>query len=174
MNKVYIGVDPGKDGFVSILTNNDWKHYDIPKIGKLVNINELKKIFEDIKISNIDNKVIIGMEDVHAIYGSSSSATFSFGYVCGLLEGLIVANNFSYIKIQPKKWQKEMWQGIPIQKKLSSTGKTYINDTKLMSKMACQRLFPELDLRRNERCRTPDDNKIDSILIAEYLRRNNF
>lgn len=34
-----------------------------------------------------------------------------------------------------------------------------------------QQMFPELDLRRNERCRVADDNKAESVLLAVYARR---
>lgn len=176
MSKIYVGIDPGVNGFCTIYDGKNFSHWEIPKIGKFVDINELNKKIRGIsmtaELSGID--VIVGMEDLHAIYGSSASSTFSFGYICGLIEGLVVANNLPLIKIKPKEWQRVLWQGIPVQKKPSSTGRTLVNDTKKMSLMAAKRLFPEMDLRRNERCKVPDDNKVDSILIAEYLKRGNY
>lgn len=174
MRKIYCGVDIGNSGFITTLDDDKWSHYEMPKIGKFVDVNALNKIFEE--LSSIrrfhECTIIVGAEDLHAIFGSSSKSTFSFGYICGVTEGLIVANRLPFTKIKPKEWQKVMWQGIPIQKKPSSTGRTFVNDTKLMSLMAAKRLFPEMDFRRNERCKVPDDNKVDSILITEYLRRN--
>ena len=43
---------------------------------------------------------------------------------------------------------------------------------KVMSILAAQRLFPNHDLRRTEACKKPDDNLVDSLLIAEYGRRH--
>jgi len=46
-------------------------------------------------------------------------------------------------------------------------------DTKATSINAARRLFPEVDLRKSERSKKPDDNKVDSMLMAEYARRRN-
>lgn len=116
-------------------------------------------------------KIHCVIEDVHAKFGSSAKATFSFGYVCGATEAMLIAHDIPYTKVNPKKWQKEMWEGIPVQKKPSSSGKTMVNDTKLMSLMAAKRLFPEVDLRASNRSKIPHDGKVDSLLLAEYCRR---
>lgn len=172
MNKVYCGIDPGMSGAISLYDPNRdlWFHWEMPKIGKFVDTNELNNIFKSIREDY--NDIIVGQENVHALYNSSSSSTWNFGFVCGLIEGLIVANGLPLIKIQPKKWQKFMWEGVPMMKKPSSTGKTNVTDTKGMSLMAAKRLYPNMDFRRNERCKVPDDNKVDSILITTYLKRN--
>lgn len=52
-----------------------------------------------------------------------------------------------------------------VRRKEVNTKKTSIN--------AAQRLFPNIDFRKNGRCRNIDDNKVDSLLIAEYGRRMN-
>lgn len=56
-------------------------------------------------------------------------------------------------------------KGKPTKKKEVNTKKTSMN--------AAKRIFPNVDFRKNERCKKPDDNKIDSLLIAEYARRKN-
>jgi hypothetical protein len=177
MNKdIYIGIDPGKSGFICmyIADTQQFRFYEIPKIGKFIDVNGVNKIFRSIAILQDihDLTVHCVTEDVHALFGASSGATFSFGYVVGLIEMAIVAHNIPYTKVQPKKWQAMMWAGIPVQKKLSSTGKTFVNDTKLMSKMAAKRLFPTIDLRRTEKCKNDDDNKIDALLLCSYAIRN--
>ena len=156
-----IGIDPGKSGFITCFSDS-FTHYAIPKIGDEVDLSELNKIF-----ASFPKDSFAVIEDVHAIYGSSAGATFEFGWVTGILEALLVAHSISFQKITPKVWQKAMLAGIPLIKKAGK--KT--NNVKLMSEMACKRLFPDLDLRRNDRCTKLDDNKIDSILICEYARR---
>lgn len=165
---VNIGIDPGKDGFITVMIGEEFIFSPIPLIGKFLDIHELTRILSE--FSSLPDVHCI-FEDVHAKYGSSAKATFSFGFVCGATEACIIASGIPFTKVQPKKWQEEMWQGIPIQKKQSSTGKTMVNDTKLMSLMACKRLFPNLDLTANSRCRVPHDGKVDSILLAEYGKR---
>jgi hypothetical protein len=176
MLKAYMGIDPGKDGFITVLITGvgdkiELVFHKIPLIGKEVDLNELNRVIKIIgeQFAGCLHCVI---EDVHAKYGSSAGATFSFGYVCGATEAIIMANNIPHTKVQPKKWQKDMWEGVPVQKKPSSTGKTLVNDTKLMSLMAVKRLFPEIDLRATDRSRKPHDGKVDSLLLAEYGRRN--
>jgi hypothetical protein len=164
------GIDVGKDGFISIKIDDNIFCYPIPLIGKEIDVNKLNKVFERIK-----NEIAIVGADIHffleyaqAIYGSSASATFTFGRVYGYLEAFLVANHIPYTIVKPRKWQSFCWEGIPIQKKPSKSGKTMVNDTKKMSLMAIKRLMPDMDLRANERCKIPHDGKVDSLLIMYY------
>lgn len=172
-NKMYIGIDPGKKGFICTISVDLIYFEPIPLIGKEVDLNELSNVIRNIKgiAESYQMKIHCVIEDVHAKFGSSAKATFSFGYVCGATEAMLIAHDIPYTKVNPKKWQKEMWEGIPVQKKPSSSGKTMVNDTKLMSLMAAKRLFPEVDLRASNRSKIPHDGKVDSLLLAEYCRR---
>jgi hypothetical protein len=136
-------------------------------------VNALYKIFYGIaSVLTADETIHAAYEDIHSIFGASAKSTFAFGYVAGLIEMALVASSIPYTKVAPKTWQKQMWQGVPIQTNPSSTGKTQVNDTKSFSLVAAKRLFPNMDFRRNDRCKVADDNKVDSVLIAEYCRRN--
>jgi hypothetical protein len=165
--KTYIGIDPGKTGFICEIKGKYIIFYPIPKIGTHVDLLELSKILEGFK--DMDCHCVI--EDVHAIYGSSAKATFEFGRIVGNLETFLIAYRIPHTKVTPKKWQKELWEGVPVQKKLSSSKKTKVTDTKKMSEMAAKRLFPNIDLRKSTRAKNVDDNKVDSLLLAEYCKR---
>lgn len=171
MGRAYIGIDPGKKGAIAIIDNVDGKSeiltIAIPLIGKDYDVKRLSEMLRQLSSKNC----YCVMEDVHAVYGSSASSTFEFGYGVGLIEGILVANNIPYSKIAPKKWQKTMWEGVSLQQKPSSTGKTMKTDTKCMSLIAVQRIFPNVDLRENERCKKPHDGIVDALLICEYGRR---
>ena len=56
-------------------------------------------------------------------------------------------------------------KGKKVSKKDVNTKQTSINCAK--------RLFPTLDFRKNEKCKKIDDNKVDSVLMAEFARRKN-
>ena len=171
--KTYIGIDPGVNGYIAAYIDGDDPYIEthaIPRVGKSLDINELNKIIRF--LSSIGDSTYCVIEDVHAIFGSAASATFSFGYICGVKEALLVANNISYSKVAPKKWQKDMWEGIPKQTKLSKSGKKVMTDTKAMSLLACKRIFPDIDLRDTTRCSKPHDGKVDALLIMDYARRN--
>ena len=169
MNKISIGIDPGKDGFICLYMPKDDEFIfkEVPKIGKEVNLQALNGVFNTIE--GLDCHCVI--EDVHSVYGSSAKGTFEFGKIVGQLEAFLVAYKIPYTKVQPKKWQKEMWEGVPLQRVPSSTGKTIKTDTKKMSLLAANRLFPKIDLRKSERAKKPDHNKVDSLLICEYCKR---
>ena len=169
MEKISIGIDPGKSGFITIIAVDGSIEFNpIPLIKKEIDIYALSSIFRAYQFS----KVHIVVENVHAMFGSSAKGTFSFGFTCGIIEGVLSTLLIPYTKVAPKKWQKQMWEGIPLIKKPSTSGKTQVTDTKAMSLLAAKRLFPDVDLRATERSTIPHDGKIDSLLLAEYCRRN--
>lgn len=172
--RVKIGIDPGKNGGIFSVTEskslniNKYTFHQIPLIGKEFDVKALSDIFD----SYYELPCYAVIEDVHSIFGASAGATFDFGFGCGLLEGILVSHGIPYTKVQPKKWQAEMFEGIPLQQKPSSTGKTIQKDTKRMAEMAAKRLFPSIDLRMTDKCKKSHDGKVDALLICEYCRRN--
>lgn len=176
LRKVWIGIDPGKQGaIVAIDELRLVRKFTTPLLGKRVDTHAFNKLLLDLK-TNYD-QVLVVVEDVHAIFGSAAGATFSFGHSCGIIEGLVVANNLPYVMVQPKIWQKVAFEGIPEQRKPSSNvvkkdGTSYIKqgslDTKTMSIMASKRLYPEIDLRPTERSKNDSDGISDALMMAHY------
>lgn len=171
--RTYIAIDPGSKGFITIRHDNGLFEF-IPIEG--CNIHNLALKFQHLYISK---DVFAVMEEVHAIFGSSAKATFAFGEINGLLKGLLIATGIPYQLVQPKTWQKEIWinQDMVVEhKKVVVKGveqsRKEVN-TKQTSFNAAKRLFPDIDLRKSERCRNWDDNKVDSLLLCEYARRKN-
>lgn len=180
MEKTYIGIDPGSIGFISVLfPNGEKEFYSIDENDDLA----LGRIFKDIKKRSWE--VVACMEQVHAIFGASAGSTFNFGEIFGVLKGLLIANEIPYHLVAPKDWQKDIWihqDEIYVVKSRTMTDKdTGVKyqknykavDPKPTSINAARRLFPNIDLRKNERCKKIDDNKVDSLLMAEYARRKN-
>lgn len=160
--RLYIGSKNGEFSFYSIADND---------------LHQLAKIIENIRLSNTN--LVCVMEQIHAIFGSSAKATFSFGEIYGQLQGLLIANKIPYVLVQPKTWQKEMWTNSDMvinYKKVNVKGKETTRkevDTKATSINVAKRLFPHIDFRKSERCKNIDDNKVDATLISEYARRKN-
>lgn len=174
MEKTYIGIDPGVKGFITaIFPNGKFEHFSIDENDDL----DLHRILKSIRERSW--QVVAVLEDVHAIFGCSAKSTFNFGEIKGVLKGLLIANEIPYSLVQPKTWQGEIWNNhdmIVSYKTIKRAGKDIrqkVVDTKSTSINAARRLFPNIDLRRNERCKTIDDNKVDSLLMAEYARRKN-
>lgn len=160
---IRIGIDPGKNGFICIITDDYISYAPIPLINKEVDLHALEQEF---LLWDGENDVHCVIEDVHAIFGSAAKATFNFGWIVGVLEAMLVSHGIPYTKVKPKEWQKEMFNGIPIQKKPNGR-----NDTKAMSFLAAKRLFPNEDLTATERSTKLHDGKSDALLMAEYCKR---
>lgn len=172
MAKTYIGIDPGSSGFITIQRGGVFEFLSIAD-HDLYEINDTLKSVKEAATEGI----MCVIEDVHALVGSSAKSTFSFGYNKGYLVGLLCANRIPYSLINPQVWQKCIWEDKDKVYKSSvntKTGKvTKRVDTKPTSMNAAKRIFPELDFRKTPKCKNPDDNKVDSILMSEYARRNN-
>lgn len=177
---IIIGIDPGINGAIVINDGQQIHKHIMPKIGKEFDkhaLCSLLKSYKNVMYRNQDIHVFV--EDVHAIFGCAAGSTFTFGEVVGSIETALIAFDFAYTKVQPKIWQKEMWQGIPEQRKPATKviikGKEVIKkgaiDTKAMSLLAKKRLFPSLDLRPTPRCTNEHDGMVDAVLICEYGRR---
>ena len=180
MDKLYMSIDVGSKGVICTSYNGDFKHYYIADN----DLYQLSKIMAEIR--SLYENIACVIEDVQAIYGSAASATFSFGFNKGYLIGLLCANNIPYTLVQPKQWQREMWNNSDIvvkyKKVLIKDRKTKLpteitkksTDTKQTSYNCAKRLFPTMDFRKTERCKNFDDNKVDATLMCEYARRKNF
>lgn len=171
--RTYIGIDPGSKGFITIrYTDGTFKF--IPLEGC-----DIHGLSLELMVLKETKDTFAIMEEVHAVFGSSAKATFAFGEINGLLKGMLIATGIPYQLIQPKQWQKEIWinQDMVVDyKKVTVKGVEQTRkdvNTKQTSYNAARRLFPDIDLRKNERCRNYDDNKVDSLLICEYARRKN-
>ena len=172
MTKI-IGIDPGANGAVACLEENGKVDFIkvMPKTSAGFDGNEFDNIIR--KCRGVD--CVVYIEDVHALFGSSAKATFTFGRICGIIEGIVIANHLRYVYVQPKVWQKEMFQGVKeIRKPSAKKGVKGRIDTKAMSEIACKRLFPETKFVATSRCTKTHDGMTDAALIAEYGRRKSF
>ena len=177
---IIIGIDPGLSGAYVLNDGETIFKQVMPKIGKEFDLDKLYRNLKTYTKSLFKDKPVhVFIEDVHAIFGCAAGATFTFGYVVGAIQAIVIGLDLPYTLVQPKVWQKEMWQGIPEQRKPSTKvmlrGKEVIKkgaiDTKAKSLLAKKRLFPTLDLRPTPRCTNEHDGMVDATLIAEYGRR---
>lgn len=175
MNKVYCGIDVGTIGFLAVNDNGNWSYMGF----KDSSIRDISDKMREVKETSKGNLFCV-IEDVHAIYGSSSKATFNFGMQKGIMLALLEANSIPYALVAPKEWQKEMWDNKDLvvinEAYTNKKGRTIIKkkkNTKKTSENAAKRLFPDADFKRTPRCTKNDDNKIDAMLMAEYGRRKN-
>jgi len=160
-----IGIDVGKSGFLCCLPmvgppefapmpmivpsgGKGKRRYDVS--GLVVTLMDWMRRY-DIHLAAIER------QQVHP--GQGSVSCFSLGEGFGLLVGIAAALGLPTETPHPRTWQAEMMRDTPG------------SDPKARSIEVAGRLFPTVDLRPTERCRVPDHNKSDSLLLAEWARR---
>jgi hypothetical protein len=166
--KTYIGIDVGKTGGVAILfEDGTLELHKIPVVGvskPQINEHELNRI---LSLHNGDES-IYALENVTSIRGASAGSNFTFGDTKGLKRGMLVGMGVRFVMVAPKEWQKVAWNGIPVVKKANGR-----NDTKAISLLASQRIFPGQSFLATPRSSVPHDGLIDAALIAYYLKTKN-
>lgn len=156
-SKIYIGIDPGANGFVCVRSSQG----DINWVPLAQERNVVAILQECAK-----GDCIAVVEDVHALPGQGVASSFKFGYNVGITVGMLKCLGIPYHQVPPQKWQKALWER---NDKVSVGTKTNPKKTSLN---CAQRLFPSIDFRRTSRCNVADDNKVDATLICEYARLN--
>ena len=149
---IWIGVDPGaKGGYCQIRT------YGNGEVGVMAfpwDNDEFVDFMRDVPTDFEPVRCVV--EKVGAMPGNGSVSMFNFGRSYGFILGVLAAFNIPFQTVAPREWKKEFG----------------LNSDKAKSIEVCHRLFPELDLRRTERCRTDSDGKAESALLAEWCRRH--
>lgn len=162
----YLGIDVGLHGCFSLIKEDKSEIYTFPTplLNKEIDIQRLNKF---LKYWSKYIKYCV-IEDIHSLPVVGAKSNFTFGFVDGVTESLIIANDIPFTKVTSKNWQKQMFQGIvPIHK----IGTTKI-DTKAVSIIAAKNMFPKIKLTTTPRETKEKDGISDSLLIAEYCRRN--
>lgn len=182
---IFIGLDPGKEGFITIYDPLS-KTYEflpmpthkVPTGKKLKSgLDEMKSEFNQAGMVDLvthfktyykDCKLHAVLEEVIGRQGWSAQNNFNFGHTAGLQMMVLFMAGADITLVRPIKWQAIMYQGHEKVMIPSSTGKTMVHDTKATSKIVAQKLAPEVDFRKTPRSTKLDDNKTDSLLMALY------
>lgn len=157
---IYAGWDVGSDGAAAFILPD----------GKL-RFARVKTDFEWCLtlLRGLPKDSLIAVEEVHAVYGSSATATFSFGRESGRILGILQALELEFIMVPPQEWQKTVCNmpERPYNRGKSPSERTKINREhkkalKIESCRAAHEAFPELD--------TKYDGVCDSVNIARYCK----
>lgn len=142
---IYAGCDPGAKGAWAII-NDDGQI--------IVKSWDVVEFVEDMRLLK-GKECVLALEKVGARPGQGVTSMFNFGKLYGFVQGVITANYIPYQLVSPQTWKKEYG----------------LSKDKNASIEVCQRLFPNVNLYRTERCKKPDDGMAESLLLAEYARR---
>lgn len=149
---IYIGIDPGKSGAYAIIAESE--------TGKAVFAYPWDDMFFAMEMASIMQRkaegIVAAVEKVGAMKGQGVTSMFNFGKSAGYIEGVLTALGIPYQLIPPATWKREF---------------SLIGKDKRASIAVCKHLFPDVDLKRTDKCKTDSDGKAESLLLAEYARR---
>lgn len=143
----YIGIDPGKKGALAVIFDD--------KSVYVTSFDGDKYIYYLEKLGKDNSDVRCCIEDVHAMHGNGVTASFNFGKSYGWLLGMLDTLKIPYQAVSVQKWKKEYG----------------LTSDKAQSIEVCRRLFPNVILKRTDRCKKDDDGLAEALLLAEYCRR---
>ena len=144
----FAGIDIGSNGGIAILDNGTLTY------------KKLGEVKDWIKLLN--KPVVVAIEDLHSIYGTSAKSNFSFGVNNGIVIGALECLGIDYFKVAPKKWQKHIWMSQDLVKFGTKV------DTKATSLNAAIRLYPDEQFLASSRSSVAHDGIVDAVLLATY------
>ena len=145
MDKVFVGIDPGKSGAIAVLYPN----------GSIETQPFNSTNYVDILKGLENQEVMCCLEKVSAMPGQGVVSMFNFGHNLGFIEGVLQTAGIPYQLVPPQTWKKEF----------------SLSSDKNKSIEVCQKLFPKVSLLATERSRKPSDGIAEAVLMAEYARR---
>lgn len=152
---IWIGIDPGKKGgYAMIVDDPKCSYVKAFPWDDAAFVEEMRRI--GLRLENPTGCVVAAVEQVNAMPGQGVTSMFSFGKSYGFILGTLSALNIPFQTVRPHEWKKAFG----------------LNSDKTKSIEVCHRLFPEIELKRTERCRTESDGLAESALIALYAKRH--
>lgn len=150
----FIGIDPGSKGSLCCLDSAD-----------LTTILFMDTPFDHNTCISVREFIIhhspkmIGLEKVHAIFGTSAGSNFTFGENVGIIKGVVGTTNFGIDMVQPKAWQKAC--GIAFKPKSKPAEK------KRVVASIAQQLYPSASLHGPRGGLL--DGRSDALMIAHHM-----
>ena len=148
---IYIGIDPGETGgFAVIMVDGGQTDIAVGAMEEGCFVRTMQAVADD---KLMDKFAIV--EQVNSMPKQGVASTFKLGKNAGHIEGVLEALRIPYQPVVPRKWKAEFG----------------LNSDKAKSCEVCKRLFPNVDLKRTEKCKKDHDGMAEALLMAEYARR---
>jgi len=154
-----LGIDPGKTGGLAIVDYLDGKYnlisfIPMPLAGNDVAFGTIAEYLYDYAV---DDCIIAGIEDVHAMPGQGVTSMFKFGFVTGGIHGILATLEIQTYKISPQKWKKSILDGTDKSKDAAIEW--------------CNSIYPGVNLVPKG-CKKAHSGMADAICIASYTVKN--
>jgi len=157
MTKAYIGVDPGLSGAIACIYEDDYiRILPTPVAGKEIDVSRIVGWMDD-RTRHFD--VLAYIEKVSAFPGQGVSSMFKFGFVTGVIHGVIRTLGIPLFTVTPQAWKKKVLEGTDKSKEAAID--------------YCLRAYPDVKLFRTEKSRTYDSGMADALCIATYAKMVN-
>lgn len=161
--KYFLGIDPGKKGAIALINENEeiiFKHL-MPMIRNEYDLFEIQKLLLTSinSYSSGKDRLYIFVEQIQDRPMNSGKVNKSLGVQEGVLHTILKLNKISFEIVNPKKWQKEIFQG------------NESKDTKVASANFCLRKYPNEEWKASSRCKNIHDGLTDGTCIALYGKR---
>lgn len=152
MNKWYIGVDPGNNGGLALIKNDQAIEYE-----RMPDIAGIDTFFDNAVFAAKGDEIACIFEE-HKGGGPQTNAHAhkSAGRYQGIIETLCCVHSVQMHMVTPQAWKKQLGA----------------NSDKQRSINLAERLFPKAKLLF-PRCTKKHDGVAEALLIAEYGRRMN-
>ena len=155
---LYIGIDNGKKGAISVINNEEQviRLIPIPLINNEYDIGTLVQVFKS--ILEIDNNVQVYLESSspRPIQGVKQAFDMGMGY--GIMKGILQSLNLSMEIFSPQAWQNVLLKNL-------NTG-----NTKTDSILYCKQKYPSQNFNIG-RSKKEQDGLTDSLCIAIFGKR---
>ena len=149
MNKIIIGIDPGKSGGICAYDGKNMTNVQSCPSDPTGMANSLKGIIKDLNIDTVGKDVTqVIIEHVHAFPSDGRSSVFKFGTNYGMWLGICASLELDVITVPPQVWMKKYGE-LPKEKQ----------ERKRYLKMLALSYFQELKVTLKT---------ADAILIAKY------
>lgn len=172
---IFIAMDPGMSGAVSIIEENDVFVFDVP-----TKVIDEKKDYDIKTMSAILRKyekeqVICLIENVYSMSAQGVVSVFSFGRGKGIWEGVAHTLGFNVFMVSPQAWKKSFPELINKIKPDKTKSKSEQSKEKRLNKAAAKtrarelasKLYPKL---ADKFAKVKDDGRAEAILMATHIK----
>lgn len=142
---IILGIDPGSVSAAYAFLDSDGRCLfadDVPVVDKMVDAAEFNRI---VRFWLPDESII---EQVSAMPKQGISSSFRFGMGCGLLRGVLSANQIPLAQVAPSRWKKHF--------NLDSDGEK--------SRALAIRFWPDCKMLSRKK----DHGRAEALLLARY------
>jgi len=155
MSKIYIGIDPGKSGGLAMITPEEIHVTAMILSGKDVDAGAIAAWIRG-KTGFPWNDVIACIEKVHSMPKQGVVSSFKFGFVTGVMHGIIRTLGIPLHMATPQAWKKVILAGTLKDKDAAID--------------FCRRVYPNVNLLATERSRKSHSGIADALCIAKYAQ----